>query len=166
MLNRIKVGVLFLGWLLCSGLTHPYHVSIIQVDHSAKAHRFEFTFKLFTDDMEAALIAQGTDKIYLGESNEHVKADEYLFTYLKNGFSITADSTELELRWVGKEVVDDITWAYCEVRNQKAPKTVSIDVDLLTELLQDHKNIVHVKVGGIEQSEAMNRTNHQIEFKY
>ena len=155
-----------MGWLLCSSLTHPYHVTIIQVDHSVKANRFEFTFKLFTDDMEAALKAQGTDKVNLGESNEHVKTDQYLFNYIKNGFAIVADGAALELKWVGKEVVDDITWCYCESPNQKAPKTVSIDVDLLTELLDDQKNIVHVKVGDIEQSEALNRRVHQIEFKY
>ena len=155
-----------MGWLLCSSLTHPYHVSIIRVDHSTKANRFEFTFKLFTDDVEAAMIAQGADVLNLGESNEHEKTEQYLFSYVKNGFSIAADGTELELKWVGKEVVDDITWCYFETPYEKVPKTVRLDVDLLTESLEDHKNIVHVKVGGNEQSEALSRTFHEIEFNF
>lgn len=155
-----------MGLLFCSSFVHPFYVSIIQVDHSTKANGYQLTFKMFTDDLEAALKEQGTDKINLGTAEEHPKTDQYLFKYIQNGFTLNADGTPQEMQWVGKEVDYDITWCYLEIPNRAAPKAVTVDIDLLTELHEEQANIVHVKVGGKEQSQAFNKNFQKTTFSY
>lgn len=164
--SLIRIGMLMLVWTMLSSFVHPFYVSIIQIDHNASASSLEMTFKIFTDDLEKAIQDQGTDLLRLGTEKEHAKSDAYIQKYISNNFDVSVDGKPLQLNWVGKEVEYDITWCYMEASGVATPKQFDVVARLLTETYSSQTNIVHVKVGGLEQSEALNKTYNKISFKY
>lgn len=135
-----------------SGARHPFYVSICQIDHNPEAKSLELTFKIFTDDLEKALEAQGTGKLYLGDPREAQEADRYLYNYLKSQVVIVVNGDTAAFRYVGKEVEMDVTWCYVEIASVAEVKKIAVANRILLEIYEDQTNIVHVKVDGKQKS--------------
>lgn len=142
----------FLLAIVVSGFRHPFYVSICQIDHNPEAKSLEMTFKIFTDDLEKALEAQGTGKLYLGDPRESQEANRYLHNYLKNQVEIVVNGDTAAFRYVGKEVEMDVTWCYVEIAKVPEVKTITVTNRILLEIYEDQTNIVHVKAGRQQKS--------------
>lgn len=142
-----------------SGIRHPFYVSICQIDHNPEAKSLEITFKIFTDDLEKALEAQGTGKLYLGDPREAQEADRYLYNYLKNQVVIVVNEDTATFRYVGKEVELDVTWCYVEIPKVPEVKTITVTNRILLEIYEDQTNLVHVKAGGRQKSMLLRKGN-------
>lgn len=135
-----------------AGVRHPFYVSICQIDHNPEAKSLELTFKIFTDDLEKALEAQGTGKLYLGDPREAQDADRYLYNYLKNQVVIVVNGDTAAIRYVGKEVEMDVTWCYVEIAQVTEVKKITVTNRILLEIYEEQTNLVHVKAGGQQKS--------------
>jgi len=145
---------------------HPYHVSITTIDHNPETGSYEITCKMFRDDIEEALEAQGTGRMYLGATDEHKDANRLLFRYLQNNFSIESDGELVEYNWIGKEVEFEAVWLYVECTNAPDPAKLKISNSLLIEHLQDQENRIHFNKGKETKSVYLNKdqTTGWIEF--
>lgn len=124
---------------------HEFYVSVCEIDYNEENKSLEIALKLFTDDLEKAIEKQGVVGYKLDDTE---KSDEYLFKYLKNGFQLTVNGKKIEYTFIGKEVLlDNVTWCYMEAKGIAEVKSVEVMNALLTELFDDQKNMVHVKVG-------------------
>lgn len=135
-----------------AGVRHPFYVSICQIDHNPEAKSLELTFKIFTDDLEKALEAQGTGKLYLGDPREAQDADRYLYNYLKNQVVIVVNGDTVAFRYVGKEVEMDVTWCYLEITQVTEVNKIAVTNRILLEIYEEQTNLVHVKAGGQQKS--------------
>jgi len=131
---------------------HPFYVSICQIDHNAKTKSLEVTFKIFTEDLESALEAQGAERLHLGSERESVKTDRYILSYLKSHVTLQVDGDTVAFKYLGKEIEMDETWCYVEVPNVPSVNKLTIRNSLLMENFEAQQNIVHVKVGGKQKS--------------
>ncbi len=134
------------------GVAHPFYVSICSIDHNAKTKSLEITFKVFTEDLESAVEAQGAERLRLGSENESPKSDQYIQTYLKKRVTIQVDGDTMAFSYVGKEIETDETWCYAEVASVPSVSKLTIRNSLLMERFEAQQNIVHVKVRGKQKS--------------
>ncbi len=145
---------------------HAYYISICEVAHNAQAKTLEITFKIFTDDLEDAIVAQGGDTLRLGTPQEAQSAGRYIFSYLKNNVAFIVAGDTIAFHYVGKEVEMDVAWCYVEAKGVAAIKKIEVMSRLLIELHDEQTNIVHVKTGGARKSLLLHKskTNGVLEF--
>ncbi len=156
----IALGLIALTW------RHAYYLSICEIDHNLHTKALEIAVKIFTDDLEEALEAQGVEKLHLGTPQESKQAGRYIFEYLKNKLTFVVDGDTAAFDYVGKEVEMEVTWCYVEARNVAAVKKIAVSNRLLLERHDEQANIVHVKTGGMRKSLLLhkNKTAATLEF--
>ena len=140
---------LYLLWSPTADTAHEYHVSKSRINYDIEARAYQFTLHLFIDDLEAALHLRGLNDLYLGTEREVANADQYITTYLRDQFRLTADAAPLTYTMLGKEVSDDLMgfYLYLEVADTPPANILSITNRLLTEVHDDQRNIVQVQTG-------------------
>ncbi|MEL7339619.1 MAG: DUF6702 family protein [Bacteroidota bacterium] len=158
---KLKFGLSVLLILLILptlGFIHPFYFSLTQIDHNPQTNSLEITVKLFTGDIELALEAQGTGRMFLGEAQkEHIKADLYLERYLKQHFQLNVNGEAVQYEYLGKEVELDVVWCYVEVANVADVRKLVIKNSLLVEEFEDQQNVVQVKIGKQKKSALLGK---------
>lgn len=154
-LAGILLGLLSGALLL--GFRHPFHVSVCQVDHNPQTQALEITFRIFTDDLEEALAAQGAQRLFLGDARESQAVDRYLCNYLNHAVLFVVNGDTANFRYVGRETETDITWCYVEIHKIAQVKKISVTSRLLQEIFEDQINLVHIKADGKLKSLQLRR---------
>ena len=155
-------------WLLISPVsaTHPFYVSVTEMNYDAADSVLEVSVKLFTDDLAQALEARYQSNLHLGEPEEHPDADVFVALYLREQLSIQAHDLPLEQQYLGKEFEEDVTWCYLAVPIAQAPQALLIRNALLTDQFEAQRNLVHLRVGSQRKSLMLHRgkLSERVEF--
>jgi len=131
---------------------------IAEVNHNTETAALEISMKIFTDDLEAALEADTSEKLWIGDlEREAAATDSLLAVYFDKKLTININSEEREAVFLGKELEADVTWCYLEIQDVPAVKSVSIDNRILMELFDDQKNLVHIYANNKEKSLFLRR---------
>jgi len=145
-------------FLLTSFSYHKFYVSISEVNHNTETAALEISMKIFTDDLEAALEADTSEKLWIGDpEREVITTDSLLAVYFGKRLTFNINGEEREAVFIGKELEADVTWCYLEIQDIPAVKSVSIDNRILMELFDDQKNLVHIYANGKEKSLFLRR---------
>lgn len=132
--------------------THPFYISVCQVDHNPETGALEVSFRIFMDDLELALETMGTDRLRLGTERESEKADLYIGRYLARHVEIEINGRRVSTAFLGKEVDSDAIWCYVEAEDVPDLKTMTMTNTLLLETYEDQVNLVHVTANGQKKS--------------
>jgi hypothetical protein len=141
-------------WLstLILTLSHPFYVSVTEINHNAKDKSLEITCKMFTDDLEQILKKNYKVSVDLGNQKQQAQNDKIVSDYIKRHLVISADGKAVALSYVGYEKDVASVFCYLEVTNISGIKKL----DALNSILQDFNekqiNIMHVMVGGNRKS--------------
>ena len=136
-------------------VSHPFFISICQIHHNAEAKTLEMAVKIFADDLETALEAQGTKALRLGTSQEAPGADAAIAAYLDRQITIKVNGQELKGKFIGKELEMDVIWCYVEFPGVSDPRQIDISNRLLMEQFSTQTNIVHITVNHTRKSLLM-----------
>jgi len=154
----MRYFILVIGFFLLTGFAHKFYVSITEVTHNAENASLEIAVKLFTDDLEAALEAGTTTKLWIGDPDrEAPETDSLLARYFEERLTIEVNGEIQKANMLGKELEADVTWCYLEINNIPTIDKLNISNRLLTEISDEQKNIVHVYVGDKEKSLLLRR---------
>jgi uncharacterized protein YlxP (DUF503 family) len=155
-IKKILFAVLTLS--LLSFVMHKYYVSITEADYNAESKTFELSIKFIGHDLEKVLANAGTPELFLGTPKEIEKADEYLMKYINQRFHMVVDGTNLDYKFVGKEINND-DFIYCFIESSKvdSPKKVTIKNTLLTEVFSEQANTVYLNVGDEKINYSLNK---------
>lgn len=148
----MRYFLLVFSFFLLTGFAHKFYVSITEVNHNVENAAIEISVKLFTDDLEAALEAGTTKKLWIGDTREAAETDSLLAAYFDRKFDIEVNGKTQKPILLGKETEADATWCYLEITNVSTIKNLIIDNRLLMEISDEQKNIVHINAGGSEKS--------------
>lgn len=132
--------------------THPFYISVCQVDHNPESGALEMSFRIFMDDLELALETMGTDRLHLGTEREVEKADIYIDRYLARHVVIEINGRRVSAAFLGKEVDTDAIWCYVEVENIPVLESMTMTNTLLLETFEEQVNLVHVNANGQKKS--------------
>lgn len=147
-----KKAAIVLGLFLLLGLSafnyHKFYVSIYQVDFVPEKRRVEITARIFIDDLKRALEQEFKAKINLGEPSETSQDVVYLQQYLAKHFLISIDGNEKSMRFMSKEIENNIVIVYLKISDIKKFKSLKVQNNALLEVYANQQNIMQTNFNG------------------
>lgn len=133
--------------VLCSSFKfrHRYYFSLTEVKVNTDKKTLELSSKLFTDDIEDALLKRVHRKIDLANSKDNPILQKEVMDYLHERLKISINGIPVLLEWVGFETENDITWIYLEAKvnvDKKAAVKMKITNTVLYDFLPDQTNVI------------------------
>jgi len=145
---------------------HPFHVSVVEINHNATDKTLEISCKIFTDDFEKVLAKNYQTKVDLINPPDKKAMDSVVKKYIFSHLSVSADGKPGKLVYVGFEREAEAVFSYVQVDNVPSVKKVEITDKLMHDMFDDQVNIVHVIVNGNRKSTKLDypATTAKIEF--
>jgi len=147
-------------------ITHPFYITVTEINHNAKEEIVEISCKMFTDDLETALKKSAGAKIDMPTQNNKSATDKLIAAYITKHLQLKVDGEPVILQFIGSEKEAEATWSYFQVNHISSLKKLEIDNDLLYESFDDEVNLVHVMVNGNRQSKKLNRPDRHLVFEF
>jgi len=144
-----------LGVLLSSASTdntHPFHVSVVEINHNATDKTLEISCKIFTDDFEKVLAQNYKVKVDLTNPPDRKAMDSVVKKYILSHFSVSVDGKPRPLSYLGFEKDAEAVYSFVQVENVPSVKKVEFTNKLMQDMFTDQVNIVHVIVKGERKS--------------
>lgn len=143
----ITTNMLLFLWLLL----HPFHVSVCEVTYDEASRAVQITHRIFLDDLEQGLRRMtGDDHLditVLSDGNR-----KSLEAYFRKNFEVRLDGQVTKYAYLGHEIENDVMWCYVEITSVTSLPKISLKDQILTEIYEDQKNIVHFKIGEDKKS--------------
>lgn len=155
--KKFTLGISILLICTFSAMSHPFYVSICQIDHNKQNNSLEISVKIFADDFLKGLADIGARKLYLGEKRESSETNKYIEEYIKRNLQIRVNGEKINLSFIGKEMETDVVWSYFEAVNVKQLNEIEVDCTILTEIYDTQSNIIQVNAGNGIRSMLLNR---------
>ena len=142
---------------LLAPIPHEYYVSIFDLNYNQEVKTLEITGKVFLNDLESALMNSSNNLMLLGTVDEDPEADARIETYLRKKLTLISGGKPLTLRFVGKEIENDLIYLYAEVEELETFKDLEINCHFLLDAFPAQMNIIHVKSGDKQESVLLRR---------
>ena len=131
---------------------HPFHVSVVEINHNAADKTLEISCKIFTDDFEKVLAKNYQTRIDLINPPDKKAMDTVVKKYIVSHLSVSADGKPGDLVYIGFERDAEAVYSYVQVENITSIKKIDIINKLMHDLFDDQINIMHVTVNGNRKS--------------
>ena len=145
--------------LFTNNTFHPIYVSVVEIEHNAKAKTLEVSCKLFTDDFEKALRATYKTSVDLINPKDKPAMDKLVNDYVQKHFKITVNNKPVVLTYVGYEREEEGIYSYYEAANIPGVKDIVVVNNLLYEYKPEQMGLIHITVNGNRKSTKLNNPN-------
>lgn len=145
---------------------HPFHVSVVEIEHNAADKTLEISCKIFTDDFENALAKNYKAKVDLINPPNKAAMDTLIKKYILSHLSIRANGKPVVLTYLGFENEKEAAYGYIEVQNISSVSKLEITNTLMHDEFIDQVNIMHVKVGGNRKSTKSDYPDKEAVFNF
>ena len=158
-----KTLLILLLPLLAFTVAHKFYISVTSVEYSEKDRALQITTRVFIDDFEKVLQERYGVKGNLATKEESAMADTYIEKYLRTKFIIEINGKQVDFNFLGKEYDNDIMICYLEVPKIDISASTSIGVqnEVLMDIFEEQKNVVHFKLGNQKKSFVLIRENNK-----
>lgn len=141
---------------------HKFYVSVTNVKYSEKDASLQIISRVFTDDLENLLQTRYSLKANLDTPEESPQADVYIERYFREKFELSVNGESQEYAFLGKRYDNDQVLCYIELPLGKSElKSVSLRNDILIDLFDEQKNLVHFNILGKKKSFVLIRENNK-----
>jgi len=134
------------------GPLHPFHVSVVEINHNAIDKTLEISCKIFTDDFEKVLAQNYKTKIDLTNPPDRKAMDSVVKKYIFSHLTVSVDGKRGTPSYLGFEKDAEAVYSFVQVDNVESVKKVELMINLMHDLFTDQVNIVHVIVKGERKS--------------
>ena len=166
MIYNIKKFVIIFLAIYGTGLSHPFHATIVSFDCKQKKKSIEITMKIFTNDLERALREDKHPDLKIDSQKNMYNIDSLIFEYIKNHLYLFADSKQKDFLWVGKEIENDITWCYLEIIDIDNFSSLKVENKLFLSIFDDQLNICHFYCGDKPETTVFHKEKYFGEIKF
>lgn len=135
---------------------HPFHVSVIEIEHNAGEKTLEISCKIFTDDFEKVLAQNYKTKVDLINPPNINAMDSLVKKYLFSHLTIKVNGRPVPFTYIGYENDKEAAYGYIEGANVASLSNVEVSTNIMYDLFDDQMNIIHVKAGGGRKSTKLN----------
>lgn len=163
-----RSGLFILGALLFSSfnLKHPFYLGVTDLKYNSKEKSVQGTVKLFTNDLEDALVKLYNVKVDLINGKDTASISKILGDYLKNHLKMKVNGKAATLSLIGYEHESEAIWMYIEFKNCPLVKKMEIENTFLYEYLKSQINIVHCEVSGQSKSSKVTNPEKNMVFEF
>jgi hypothetical protein len=145
---------------------HPFHVSVIEINHNAADRTLEISCKIFTDDFEKSLAKNYKTKVDLINPPNKAAMDSLVKKYLYSHLTIKANGKPVVFDYLGFENDHEAAYGYIEVPGVPAVSSIDIFTNIMYDMFEDQMNIFHVTVGGKRKSTKLNYPDKEAEIRF
>ena len=163
-MQLIKKTLLILSLpLLAFTVAHKFYISVTSVEYSDKDRALQITTRIFIDDFEKVLQERYGIKGSLATREESDMADAYIEKYLRTKFMVEINDRPVDFDFLGKEYDNDIMICYLEVPkiDMSTATSISVENEVLMDIFEEQKNVVHFKLGNQKKSFVLIRENNK-----
>lgn len=137
---------------------HPFHVSVSDIKYKEDQRAIQISTRIFLDDLEVALRTySGNEKLDITVKEEWDYVNEQLAKYVLENVKLSDDKGEMDTKYIGAEIEDEVMWVYIEIEKVKKLKTVKVWNSLLTESFDNQENLIHFRAFDEVKSERLYR---------
>lgn len=140
---------------------HPFHVSVVEINHNAADKTLEISCKLFTDDFEGVLAKNYKTKTDLINPPSKAAMDTLVKKYILSHLGIKIDGRQVALSYVGFEQEKESVYCYIEATGVSSVAKVEMYNSLMHDYFDDQINIIHVIAGGNRKSTKLDYPDKQ-----
>lgn len=145
---------------------HEYYLSVTEINYKTKSQSLQIITRVFVDDFENVLRKRFNDDIRLVKDAEEGPVKKMIERYLGQKLQLNSNGKEHKLKYLGKEYDNDQVILYIEVEKVSPFTEISITNSILTDLFDDQKNVVHVKVKGVTKSLLLQKGRDKASLKF
>ena len=145
---------------------HPFHVSVVEINHNAADKTLEISCKIFTDDFEKVLAQNYKAKADLINPPDKAAMDTLVKKYIISHVSLSADGKPVKLSYLGFERENEAVYSYVQADNIASVKRIDISNKLMHDIFTDQVNLMHVTVGGNRKSTKLDYPATQASFSF
>jgi len=146
---------------------HPFHVSVMDMEHNAANQSIEVSHRIFLDDLEVGLKKfHGKERVDTYKPEDTNELDSLIAEYLKKKVFVILDGKDMTFNFLGSELEGDARWCYYEIEGVPSVKEIEITNVALMEIFEDQQNIVHFKTNGKMKSYKLDRDTKFTTFKF
>lgn len=158
-----KTFVIVLLPLLAFTVAHKFYLSVTSVEYSDRYRAIQLTTRIFIDDFDKVLLERYGLKGNLATKEESAIADTYIEKYLNEKFIVEINGKQVEYDFLGKVYDNDIMICYVEIPEISLESTSSISLrnEVLMDIFQEQKNVVHFRLGNQKKSFVLIRENNK-----
>lgn len=146
--------------------SHPYYVSVTEIEYNAKEKELGIACKLFTDDFEFTLKDQFNQPINIYKPADTAKLNNLVEAYITKHLMLNIDGNRLKMLYLGYEIEGEAIWCYFSVPGVPAFKQLNVFNDLLYTYKKEQINMIHVRVNGEKQSHRLTHPNTTVSFEF
>jgi len=158
----VNLFIQVLWWVL-----HPFYVSITTVDFNEGAQRLEISCRIFYDDLETALRAEGgVASVDLIRPADRKVTDSLVARYLRRYVALSVDGRRQPLHYLGYEIEDDVAWCYLEATGVPAVKRLTLDNRVLFAQFDKQSHIIHATAYGERKSTKLDNPAYRASFTW
>lgn len=150
-----KISLILASFFLLSAFksgAHEFYLSVTEIEYNNEEQSLQIITMVFIDDFQNVLNERFDADIQLSQEAEEGAVTEHISKYLNQKLRLKIDGEELQLNYLGKEYDADQLVLYIEVENVAAFDEIEVTNEILTDLFDDQKNVVHVKVNNKTKS--------------
>jgi hypothetical protein len=163
-MTSIKKGLLLLLLpLFAFTIVHKFYVSVTNIEYYEKEDALQITSRLFTDDFEKVLEERYEINAQLATPEELSTADGFIQKYFQARFLVKINGQDVPFQFLGKQFDNDLMICYLEIPRIKLEQVKSIEIqnELLMDLFEEQKNILHFKIKDQKKSFVLIRENNK-----
>ena len=146
---------------------HPFHVSVIEINHNVTDKSLEISCKIFTDDLESTLATRFKTKVDLTNPSSKSAMDTLIKRYLQDHLLIKSGAKVFKPTYIGYEVDKEAVFCYLEIDGVSAPLTnLTVNSSVLYDKYEDQINIVHAITPAGRKSLKLNNPDNAAVFSW
>ena len=165
-ISVFPVTMFMTGNRMIASSPHPFHVSVIEINHNSTDQTLEISCKIFTDDFEKSLAKNYNTKVDLINPPNKAAMDTLVKKYLFSHLSIKVNDKPVTFSYIGFEHEGEAVFGYIEGLNVSAASKVTVTTNIMHDFFDDQVNIMHVIVNGNRKSTKLNFPDKEAGFSF
>jgi hypothetical protein len=163
-MKYLKIFLAFLLFAIVVGFTHPFFVSVTEIEYSSKTKELGMVVKLYPDDLEETL------RKFNGVKYDVIQGDKKILQpildqYIKKHISIKLNGIKKVYQFIGYEIDKESVLIYFSITNQPAISSIEVESDIMYEYKSEQTNIIHIKLDQKRESYRLIAPDKKVLFK-
>ena len=127
---------------------HVFYVSVSRVKWNVEEARLDVTVRIFTDDLEEAIVAGGGPRLRLWTGQARDDRDRHVADYLASRLAFRINGEERETAYAGMEDALDATACLVQINGVDRVETIEVENRILIDLFDTQANVMRFEVAG------------------
>jgi hypothetical protein len=133
------------------------------VEYAQEEESLQIISRIFIDDLESALLARYDVEADLGTPEESAQGIAYIERYFNTKFTVFINGEVREYTFLGRKYDRDQVICYLEISGipEAGLESVGVQNEILMDVFEEQKNLVHLKILGQKKSYVLVRENNK-----